>query len=57
MTVELGIIVTLVTAIIGIISFVIGQKKSSKDDGMTLRSIYRRNEDRNSLNKKYDKWT
>jgi len=55
MTVELGIIVTLVTAIIGIISFVIGQKKSSKDDGMTLRSIYRRNEDRNSLNKKYDK--
>lgn len=44
MTVEIGIIISLVTAIIGIISFIIGQKKSSKDDGMSLRYFYGRNE-------------
>lgn len=36
MTVELGIIISLVGCIIGIVSFIIGQKKSSKDDGLEL---------------------
>ena len=36
MTIELGIIISLVGCIIGIVSFIIGQKKSSKDDGMSL---------------------
>lgn len=36
MTVELGIIISLIGCIIGIVSFIIGQKKSSKDDGMEL---------------------
>lgn len=44
MTVELGIIISLVGCIIGIVSFIIGQKKSGKDDGMSLRYIYGRNE-------------
>lgn len=44
MTVELGIILSLIGCIVAVVSFVIGQKKSGKDDGMTLRSIYRRDE-------------
>lgn len=36
MTIELGIIISLIGCIIGIVSFVIGQKKSSKDDGLSL---------------------
>ena len=36
MTIELGIIISLIGCIIGIISFIIGQKKSSKDDGLSL---------------------
>lgn len=39
MTIELGIIISLVGCIIGIVSFIIGQKKSSKDDGMELGSF------------------
>ena len=34
MTIELGIIISLVGCIIGIVSFIIGQKKSGRDDGM-----------------------
>ena len=41
MTIEIGIIVSLIGCIIAVVSFIIGQKKSGKDDGMTLRSIYR----------------
>ena len=55
MTIEIGIIISLIGCIIAVVSFIIGQKKSGKDDGMTLRSIYRRNENRNSINKRYDK--
>ena len=36
MTIEIGIIISLIGCIIGIVSFIIGQKKSSKDDGMEL---------------------
>jgi hypothetical protein len=36
MTVEIGIIVSLVGCIIAIVSFIIGQKKSGKDDGLEL---------------------
>jgi len=50
MTVELVVIISLITCIIGIVSFIIGQKKSGKDDGMTLRSIYRRDENGNCIN-------
>ena len=41
MTIEIGIIVSLIGCIIAVVSFIIGQKKSGKDGGMTLRSIYR----------------
>ena len=50
MTIEIGIIISLIGCIIGIVSFVIGQKKSGKDDGMSLRFFYGRNESRNSFN-------
>ena len=36
MTIEIGIILALISGIIGIVSFFIGQKKASKDDGMEL---------------------
>lgn len=36
MTVELGIIISLIGCIIGVVSFVLGQKKAGKDDGMEL---------------------
>ena len=34
MSIEIGIIISLITCIIGIVSFIIGQKKTGKDDGM-----------------------
>ena len=36
MTVEIGIIISLIGCIIGIVSFILGQKKSSKDDGLSM---------------------
>ena len=36
MTIEIGIIISLIGCIIGIVSFIIGQKKAGKDDGMEL---------------------
>lgn len=39
MTIEIGIIISLIGCIIGIVSFIIGQKKSSKDDGLELGSF------------------
>ena len=36
MTIEIGIIISLIGCIIGIVRFIIGQKKSGKDDGMEL---------------------
>ena len=42
MTVEVGIIISLIGCIIGIVSFIIGQKKSGKDDGMSLGTFMRR---------------
>lgn len=36
MTVEIGIIISLITCMIGIVSFILGQKKSSKDDGLSM---------------------
>ena len=47
MTVEIGIIVSLVGCIIAIVSFIIGQKKSSKDDGLSLGKFMRRDKSRN----------
>lgn len=41
MTIELGIIISLVGCIIGIISFIIGQKKAGKDDGLSLGEFMR----------------
>lgn len=55
MTIEIGIIISLIGCIIGIVSFIIGQKKSGKDDGMSLRFFYGRNESRDSINKRNDK--
>lgn len=43
MTVELGIIVSLIGCILGVVGFVIGQKKSGKDDGLSLGTFMRRN--------------
>jgi len=40
MSVEVTIIFSLITLIIAIVSFFIGQKKSSKEDGMSLRCFY-----------------
>ena len=54
MTVELGIIISLIGCIIGIVSFIIGQKKAGKDDGMELGTFIRRNKNRNSQYKIYD---
>ena len=36
MTIEIGIIISLIGCIIGIVSFIIGQKKAGKDDGLEL---------------------
>lgn len=36
MTIEIGIIISLIGCLIGIVSFIIGQRKTGKDDGMTL---------------------
>lgn len=55
MTIEIGIIISLIGCIIGIVSFIIGQRKSGKDDGMTLGQFIRRNENRNCFNKRNDK--
>ena len=44
MSVEVTIIFSLITLIIAVVSFFIGQKKSSKDDGMSLRFFYGRND-------------
>ena len=55
MTIEIGIIISLVGCIIGIVSFIIGQKKSGRDDGMSLRLFYGRDESRNCFNKGDDK--
>lgn len=41
MTIELGVIIALISCIIGIVSFIIGQKKTSKDDGLTLGEFMR----------------
>ena len=43
MTIEIGIIISLIGCIIAVVSFIVGQKKSGKDDGLSLRSIYGRN--------------
>ena len=47
MTIEIGIITTLITTIIGIVGFVIGQRKSGKDDGLQMGKFMRRNKGRN----------
>ena len=36
MTIEIGIIISLIGCIIAVVSFIIGQKKSGKDDGLEL---------------------
>ena len=36
MSIEIGIVYTTITLILAVAGFYIGQKKSSKDDGMTL---------------------
>ena len=36
MTIEIGIIISLIGCIIGIVSFIIGQKKAGKDDGLQM---------------------
>lgn len=36
MTIEIGIIISLIGCIIAVVSFIIGQRKTGKDDGMTL---------------------
>lgn len=36
MSIEIGIIISLIGCIIGVVGFVIGQKKAGKDDGMEL---------------------
>ena len=42
MTIEVGIIISLVSIIITAASFIISQKKTSKDDGMSLGKFMRR---------------
>lgn len=42
MTIELGIIISLVSIVITAAGFIIAQKKSSKDDGMSLRYFHGR---------------
>ena len=49
MSVELTIIISLVGRLIGVISFVIGQRKSGKDDRNGNGNIHRRNKDRLKL--------
>lgn len=39
MTVEIGIIISLIGCIVGIAGFIIGQKKAGKDDGLSLGSF------------------
>ena len=36
MTIEVGIIISLIGCIIAVVSFIIGQKKAGKDDGLEL---------------------
>lgn len=36
MTIEIGIIISLIGCIIAVVSFIIGQKKSGKDDGLQM---------------------
>ena len=48
MTIEVGIIISLIGCIIAVVSFILGQKKSGKDDGMELGTFMRRNTHRNS---------
>lgn len=36
MTIEIGIILSLITCLVAVISFIIGQKKAGKDDGMQM---------------------
>lgn len=43
MSVEITLVIGLIgciSTIVGIVSFIIGQKKSGKDDGMSLRYFY-----------------
>ena len=47
MTIEIGIIISLIGCIIGVVSFIIGQKKSGKDDGLQMGKFMRRNKGRN----------
>ena len=39
MTIEVGIIISLIGCIIAVVSFILGQKRSSKDDGLELGSF------------------
>ena len=55
MTIEIGIIISLIGCLIGVVSFIIGQRKSGKDDGMELRDIHRRDKGRVKQYKRNDK--
>ena len=55
MTVEIGIIFSLIACIIGVAGFIVGQKKSSKDDGLSLGEFMRWNKNWNSKHKRHDK--
>ena len=54
MTVEIGIIISLICCILTVVGFIIGQKKASKDDGFDLGKFMRRNKRKNSKHRKYD---
>lgn len=47
MTIEIGIIISLIGCLIGVVSFIIGQRKSGKDDGLQMGKFMRRNKGRN----------
>ena len=47
MTIEVGIIISLIGCIIAVVSFIIGQKKSGKEDGLSLGEFMRRDKSRN----------
>jgi hypothetical protein len=47
MTIEIGIIISLIGCLVGVVSFILGQKKSSKDDGLSLGKFMRGDKGRN----------
>ncbi len=55
MTVELGVVISIVSVAIAVASFLFGRKKENKTDGFELGQFMRRDKIRDKIYKRYDR--